>query len=69
VAILERRGYAVAPARLGELCLGGRVEEDALVAALPAAGLRLEAGLVTAGRLGEGAAAICARQAGHRLDA
>ena len=28
VALLARRGYAVTPARLGELCLGGCISED-----------------------------------------
>jgi hypothetical protein len=65
VAILERRGYAVAPARLGELCLGGPVGPAEVVAALTGAGLRLEGGLVTTGGLGPGAEAIGSRQAGH----
>lgn len=33
-AILERRGYAVTPARLGELCLGGPMSEDAVLASV-----------------------------------
>jgi hypothetical protein len=38
VALLQRRGYAVAPARLGALCLGGELSEDVVrwaVAASP----------------------------------
>jgi hypothetical protein len=66
VAILERRGYAVGLPRLGELCLGGPVEPGQVLAALPAAGLRQERGLVTAGELGPGAEAIERRQAGHQ---
>jgi hypothetical protein len=66
VAILQRRGYAVGPARLGELCLGGPVGPGQVLAALPAAGLRQERGLVTDGDLGPVLEAIELRQAGHR---
>ena len=34
VALLERRGYAVAPARLGEVCAGGRLPEQAVLEAV-----------------------------------
>jgi hypothetical protein len=66
VAILERRGYAVPPARLGELCLGGPADPGQVLAALPAAGLRQQSGLVTAGRPGIELEVIGRRQAGHR---
>ena len=69
MAILERRGYAVGPARLGELCLGGAVGPGQVLAALPAAGLRQERGLVTGGDLAGGLAAVERRQAGHRAAA
>ena len=69
VAILERRGYAVPPARLGELGLGGAAAPGEVLAALGRAGLRVEDGLVTAGGLGPHLAAARRRQAGHFLAA
>lgn len=69
-AILERRGYAVTPARLGELCLGGPVPEQEVRAALVTSGrvalghgLALPLGLTTA------APAISSRAGSHELNA
>jgi hypothetical protein len=69
VALLERRGYAVAPERLGELCLGGPAGLQAVLRALPESGLRLECGLVTGGWGQVRAEAIGRRQAGHQAAA
>jgi hypothetical protein len=66
VAILARRGYAVGPARLGELCLGGSLPEAAvlaLVAASPA--LSVREGLVVPPALAGSAAAIARRSSTH----
>ncbi|HEX2648097.1 MAG TPA: hypothetical protein VHO95_12790, partial [Candidatus Dormibacteraeota bacterium] len=37
VALLRRRGYAVRPARLGEICLGGRLSDETVRWAVAAA--------------------------------
>jgi hypothetical protein len=65
VAILERRGYAVTPSRLAELCLGGAVSEAEVHAALTGDGLRLRDGLVVSSGLAEAAPAISCRAAAH----
>ena len=65
VAILERRGYAVAPARLGELCLGGAVTEADVGAAITGDGLCLRDGLVVSAALADSAPAISRRAAAH----
>jgi len=46
VALLERRGYAVSPARLASLCLGGPVSEPDVRWAAAAEGLDIVGGLV-----------------------
>jgi hypothetical protein len=47
VGLLHRRGYALAPARLGALCLGGTLSEAEVLWAVAAApGLMLAGGLV-----------------------
>ncbi len=46
VALLERRGYAVSPARLASLCLGGPVAETDVRRAAAAEGLEIVDGLI-----------------------
>jgi hypothetical protein len=73
VRVLERRGYAVTPARLGELCLGGSVTEDQVMLALRSrvAGteLAVREGLVVTPALAEAAPAIARRAAAHAENA
>jgi hypothetical protein len=66
VALLERRGYALPPARLAEVCLGGPVPPVELLGALPRSELRVEHGLVVSASACERAEAIVGRQAAHR---
>lgn len=69
-AILERRGYAVAPARLGELCVGGTVPEAEVRAAVEAGvELSLRDGLVVSPALAASTAAISRRAASHAAHA
>ena len=65
VAILERRGYAVTPGRLAELCLGGAVSEAEVDAAVTGDGLRVRDGLVVSAGMAEQASAISRRAAAH----
>ena len=70
VALVRRRGYALPPAKLGPLCLGGAVTESeirACAAACP--DLKLEAGLLVERDAAATAAAISERAAGHDNDA
>jgi hypothetical protein len=70
VGILERRGYAVGPARLGELCVGGALAEGEVLDALAAAGgLRVRDGLVVPPGLEAAASAISSRAAAHAYNA
>jgi hypothetical protein len=47
IALLRRRGYAVTPARLGELCIGGAISEsEALWTVAADPGLAVSGGLV-----------------------
>jgi hypothetical protein len=69
IELLQRRGYALTPARLGALCLGGELSEDEVrwaVAAAPdlalAEGLAVERSAI--GRVGE----ICARAGSHETE-
>jgi len=66
VGILERRGYAVTPARLGELTVGGALTESEVVGVL-AAGCRLSLreGLVVSPALAAAVPAISRRAASH----
>jgi hypothetical protein len=66
VRVLERRGYAVTPARLGELCVGGGLTE-ARVREAVASGteLILRDGLVVSPDLAGSAPKIARRAAGH----
>jgi hypothetical protein len=65
-AILERRGYAVAPARLGELCLGGAVTEPEVLAALGSSQqVCLRDGLVVPPGLAGSTPRIARRSAAH----
>lgn len=69
-AILESRGYALPPARLGELCLGGPVAESEVRRALATdRRLELRRGLVTGRGSQLEVAAVAARAAGHRASA
>jgi hypothetical protein len=66
VRVLERRGYAVAPARLGELCSGGALTEAQVRDAIAAGtDLRLLDGLVVSPELAGAAPRIARRAAGH----
>ena len=66
VRILERRGYAVAPSRLGELCVGGALTESQVRRAIGSStDLRLIDGVVVSPDLAGSAAAIARRAAGH----
>jgi hypothetical protein len=65
VALLERRGYALPPPRLANVCLGGRVPVGELLGCLPAAGLGVESGLVVSASGRDRAAAIRRRQSAH----
>jgi hypothetical protein len=70
VAILERRGYAVAPARLGELCVGGALPEGEVREALAAdRRLSLRDGLVLSPGLAGSADRISRRAAAHTENA
>ena len=69
IALLRRRGYAVAPARLAELCLGGAISESEArwtVAADP--GLAISEGLVVERDALDEVEAIRARATSHRSD-
>ena len=66
VALLERRGYALPPMRLAEVCLGGPVTPAELLATLPGSGLGVDFGLVVSGPLRERVEAIRRRQAAHQ---
>jgi hypothetical protein len=69
-AILERRGYAVAPARLGELCLGGAVTEPEVLAALGSSRqVCLRDGLVVPPGLAGSTPTIARRSAAHASNA
>lgn len=69
-ALLERRGYAVGPARLGELCLGGSVPQDQVLAAVATStDLRLRDGLVVPPGLAAAAPAIARRGRAHEENA
>ncbi|HEY4028422.1 MAG TPA: hypothetical protein VGO86_18490 [Candidatus Dormibacteraeota bacterium] len=65
VAILERRGYAVTPARLGELCLGGALAEPEVGEAMAGGGLCLRDGLVVSPGLAPSTTRISRRAASH----
>ena len=65
VALLERRGYAVTPARLAALCLGGPVSEPDVRWAAAAEGLEIVEGLVVTPSSVARAAAISARARNH----
>ena len=70
VALLRRRGYALTPARLGALCLGGPVSDAEVrwaVAASPA--LTLAHDLVVEGSAAERVQDIRARSVAHDSDA
>jgi hypothetical protein len=64
-ALLERRGYALSPSRLANICLGGKVPVDALLASLPETGLRVAGGLVVGNSTRARADAIQRRQSDH----
>ncbi|MDQ6917774.1 MAG: hypothetical protein M3Z98_00300 [Candidatus Dormibacteraeota bacterium] len=65
VALLERRGYALSPTRLAEVCLGGPISPAQLLASLPRSDLEVESGLVVSSTGRERAEAIRRRQAAH----
>lgn len=70
VALLERRGYALPPRQLGELCVGGPLSEDDVVAAvMPGGELELRGGLVLSRCLVPRWDAIASRAACHRVQA
>jgi len=66
VALLRRRGYALQPARLGELCLGGPVSEaDVRWAAAASRELKIVHDLVLEGEKTGQAERILERASGH----
>ncbi len=67
VALLERRGYAVPPGRLGELCLGGPISplEVRFAVAASQGELREAAGLIVGAGLADGAERIRRRADQH----
>ena len=69
VALLRRRGYALTPARLGELCIGGPLaEHEVRWAAAADPELALAEGLVVERAASEHAGAIRDRADGHDID-
>lgn len=65
-ALLERRGYALPPARLGQLCAGGRLEESEVRLAVAASpDLEERAGLVVARDTRLPVEAVAARRRCH----
>lgn len=70
VALLRRRGYALPPARLAPLCLGGAMSERAVRAAVAACDdLSIAEGLVIHNDEAGTAQSISARAQGHDVDA
>jgi hypothetical protein len=70
VALLARRGYAVTPARLGRLCLGGALSEAEVRWAVAAApDLALAESLVVERDVLDRVGAISARAIAHRTEA
>ena len=69
VALLRRRGYALPPARLGELCLGGPISEAEVRWAVAARGLAFAGGLVVDHEDDSRADAIVQRASGHAVHA
>ena len=68
VALVRRRGYALKPARLGELCLGGSLSEaDVRWAAAASPGLAVAGGLVVERGAEAEALRIGERAAGHAV--
>lgn len=70
VALLRRRGYALSPRRLGEVCLGGSIPEDEVrwsVAASP--GLAVLDDLVVERSRSAEVGEISSRARGHRAEA
>ena len=68
-AILERRGYAVTPARLGELCLGGALARDAVLASVAGSPwLELRHGLVLTPAIAGAGPAILRRAEAHEVN-
>lgn len=65
VALLERRGYAVSPARLGGLCLGGPIAETDVRRAAALSGLQIVDGLVVNPASIRLAGSISKRARGH----
>jgi hypothetical protein len=69
VALLRRRGYALDPARLGEICLGGHVSElEVRWAAAAAPDLAIAEDLVVERDAVDHAGAIRSRAASHRTE-
>jgi hypothetical protein len=69
VALLRRRGYALNPSRLGEICLGGHVSElEVRWAAAAAPDLAVAENLVVERDAIDCAGAIRARAAAHRME-
>jgi hypothetical protein len=70
VGLIRRRGYALKPERLAELCLGGPVSADEVRWAASASGeLTIVHGLVLERQAAERAAGIFARASGHGANA
>lgn len=70
VALLERRGYALPPDRLGAICYGGRLSTAEVLGAVASSPeLELADGLVLSRRGAANSSRIAARADGHRLHA
>jgi predicted nucleotidyltransferase len=70
VALLERRGYALTPDRVGAVCYGGRLDAGQVLAAVAASlELTVADGLVVTRAAALTAPRIAARAAAHRRDA
>lgn len=70
VALLRRRGYALKPARLAEMCIGGPVSEDEVRwTAASSSELAIVDDLVVESQAATRAAAIVSRASGHAMHA
>lgn len=69
VRLIQRRGYALTPSRLGDLCLGGPISEDEVRWAVAASSeLAIAGGLVVERTAMARAGEINARAAAHEMD-
>jgi hypothetical protein len=70
IELLQRRGYALTPARLGALCLGGELSEDAVRWAVAAShDLEIAEGLAVGRSAIARVSEICSRAGSHEAEA